>query len=68
MDKYLGTVMTIDRVLPMGEYKMIEDEGIWFWNEHCIDGVVKDVEFEEKLPNLRHRKTSRIWTRNSHRN
>mgnify|MGYP000122784277 CR=1 FL=1 len=49
MDKYLGTVMTIDRVLPMGEYKMIEDEGIWFWNEHCIDGVVKDVEFEEKF-------------------
>lgn len=47
MDKYLGTVMTIRRICPDGDYQMIEDEreyaGGWYWNKYCIEGKVVDT-------------------------
>lgn len=44
MDKYLGTIMTI-RKFDGGDAKMIEDvddHGGWYWNEYCIDYVIRD--------------------------
>ena len=41
MDVYLGRVMTIKSVLTR-DYKMVEDEGKWFWD----DGVIVDLASE----------------------
>lgn len=57
MDKYLGTVMTIESVKLLGgdparpEYRMVEDRGEgplhcgWFWNKACIQ------ELDQPAPN-----------------
>ena len=38
MDKWLGEIMTIESVLDFNYYKMKEDEGMWFWEDHMIEG------------------------------
>ncbi len=49
MDKWLGKVMTIKRVVDsygFGVYQMVEDQnecpGGWFWNEACIAGLATE--------------------------
>lgn len=50
MDKYLGKVMTIKRVLNIltDSYKMVEDEndGDWFWDDNMIAGLASEVPFD----------------------
>ena len=53
MDKYLGTVMTIESSTRLEMYQMEEDksenDGLgWFWNKHCIEGKVVDDSIEPK--------------------
>ena len=40
MEKYLGTVMTVKKVLNHG-YRMEEDQGKWFWDTFRIAGKVE---------------------------
>lgn len=42
MDKYLGKVMTIRSTDESGDYKMLEDNGYWTWNDNMISGLVND--------------------------
>lgn len=50
MDKYLGKVMTIKRVLNIltDSYKMVEDEndGDWFWDNNMIAGLASETPFD----------------------
>ena len=50
MDKYLGKVMTIKRVLNIltDSYKMVEDEndGDWFWDDNMIAGLASEIPFD----------------------
>lgn len=45
MDKYLGKVMTIRSTDESGDYKMLEDNGHWSWNDNMISGLVNDKVF-----------------------
>ena len=38
MDKWLGEIMTIESVLDFNYYKMKEDGGSWYWEDHMIEG------------------------------
>ena len=49
MDKYLGTVMTIDHTVGHSVYKMKEDNGTWLWNKFCIKGYYNDIDSCEVL-------------------
>lgn len=45
MDKHLGTVMTIRKIIYTGDYLMEEDKSEhsghgWYWNDKCIEGKV----------------------------
>ena len=46
MDKYLGTTMTISKVLDVfgkhGSFRMEEDGGRWAWNERSISHLEED--------------------------
>lgn len=42
MDKYLGKVMTIRLTDESGDYKMLEDNGHWLWNDNMISGLVNE--------------------------
>lgn len=45
MNKYLGRVMTIKKVLT-DNYKMVEDKGNWFWYDSVIAGLASEVPFD----------------------
>lgn len=45
MNKYLGRVMTIKKVLT-DNYKMVEDKGNWFWYDSVIAGLASEVTFD----------------------
>lgn len=42
MDKYLGKVMTIRSTDESSDYKMLEDNGDWLWDDSMISGLVND--------------------------
>ena len=44
MDKYLGKVMTIRSTDESGDYKMLEDNGHWSWNDAMIAGYASETE------------------------
>ena len=56
MDKWLGQTMTIHKIVGTGilaRYKMVEDEGRWFWQDNMIESLVnstaiKFVDLEEQ--------------------
>lgn len=41
MDKYLGTVMTVDKIIH-GLVYMLEDNGEWAWNGKCISEKIEE--------------------------
>ena len=41
MDRYLGTIMTVERIC-RSWCRMEEDSGRWVWNKHAIDCIVED--------------------------
>lgn len=43
MDKYLGSVMCICRVLPSGGYEMLEDNQTWNWDDASIEGYANII-------------------------
>lgn len=43
MDKYLGSVMCICRVLPSGGYEMLEDGGRWSWDDASIENYANII-------------------------
>ena len=43
MDKYLGTIMTINFVYNDGNYRMLEDNGRWFWDDASIEGYANII-------------------------
>ena len=43
MDKWLGEIMTIESVLDFENYKMKEDGGLWYWEDHMIEGKVTEM-------------------------
>lgn len=45
LNKYLGKVMTIKKVLT-DNYKMVEDKGGWFWYDSVIAGLASEVPFD----------------------
>ena len=45
LNKYLGKVMTIKKVLT-DNYKMVEDKGNWFWYDSVIAGLASEIPFD----------------------
>lgn len=45
MDKWLGTIMTVDRVY-VGYVRMKEDEGWWAWYEEMLEPTEPEPELE----------------------
>ena len=43
MDKWLGEIMTIESVLGFNHYEMKEDGGVWYWEDHMIEGKVTEM-------------------------
>ncbi len=50
MDIYLGEVMTIKRILPSGNYEMLEDGGRWSWDDASIEqyaNIIKKSDLQD---------------------
>ena len=45
MDTYLGKVMTVGGLFYNG-YKMVEDEGEWYWYDTMIAGLASEIPFD----------------------